>query len=529
MPNAIANFTAGQQARQQYDTRKKQNRLAELSQQYGGDWVQGKTNGLAELAQASPDAAFALQDRFASQGAASAKAASDQRKQQLESAGMVAGAIYNAETPEQFDHAKSVLTGLGAIGEEDAAKYTFEGREALIGMVRGLEGNIADDRDQRDFSAGMQKWMADYGLKARSQDRADNAQQFNQATNERDFGYQQQRDNVSDQRNDRKDAQAAEQFMATHGLDVQNSQHRRVMAELGYRLDENKFDYEQSEDVLDRREAARKFEADQEYRGSTLDIQRQNAETSRISATRPPAGTSAMRNAEAAGLRPGTQEYRDFLTNAGKTSISVKNEKPFTETQSKLALFSNMMDVTAPVIKRLQDQLTTSDYWRGAAGDSNIANALIKTPEFRQYQSAGRQWAEGLLRIQTGAAATEPEIERVFNTYFPQPGDDEQTMLFKEQQRVTAQNSIKLAMQGRIGDPVPEDFSSFGRPDPSGEVPDDVRSLGSGSLSRASVGSGSPQQGGDPIERARAAIANGAPREAVIQRMRENGIDPAGL
>lgn len=36
-------------------------------------------------------------------------------------------------------------------------------------------------------------------------------------------------------------------------------------------------------------------------------------------------------------------------------------------------------------------------------------------------------------------------------------------------------------------------------------------------------------QGGDALSKARAAIASGAPREAVIQRLRENGIDSSGL
>jgi hypothetical protein len=42
--------------------------------------------------------------------------------------------------------------------------------------------------------------------------------------------------------------------------------------------------------------------------------------------------------------------------------------------------------------------------------------------------------------------------------------------------------------------------------------------------------SGPPAGGaGDPLAQARAAIASGAPRDAVIKRLRDNGIDPAGL
>lgn len=38
-----------------------------------------------------------------------------------------------------------------------------------------------------------------------------------------------------------------------------------------------------------------------------------------------------------------------------------------------------------------------------------------------------------------------------------------------------------------------------------------------------------PAQGGGMLEQAKAAIARGAPRDAVIQRLRERGIDPTGL
>lgn len=48
---------------------------------------------------------------------------------------------------------------------------------------------------------------------------------------------------------------------------------------------------------------------------------------------------------------------------------------------------------------------------------------------------------------------------------------------------------------------------------------------GGGSAPRQAV----PQAGGDPLAQARDAIAKGADRNAVIQRLRENNIDPSGL
>lgn len=45
----------------------------------------------------------------------------------------------------------------------------------------------------------------------------------------------------------------------------------------------------------------------------------------------------------------------------------------------------------------------------------------------------------------------------------------------------------------------------------------------------AASGSAGDAKQGDPLEQARTAIASGAPRDAVIKRLRDNGVDPAGL
>lgn len=229
-----------------------------------------------------------------------------------------------------------------------------------------------------------------------------------------------------------------------------------------------------------------------------LAVQKMNARTSRINATKPPAPTGAMRNAEAAGLSPGTPEYADFLKGAGRTSVTVNSEKPLTESQSKMALFSSMQSSVRPVIDAYEDRLTTSDYWRKAAGDSSIANALVKTPEFRQYEAAAAQWAEGMLRLQTGAAATEDEIRRTRNTYFPAPGDDAGTVAFKGQLRQNAEAAIASAGRGYLPDAPFGDFSGFPAPaapmpppaagPPASGISPDVRALGEGSMSRKAGG-----------------------------------------
>lgn len=197
-----------------------------------------------------------------------------------------------------------------------------------------------------------------------------------------------------------------------------------------------------------------------------------------------------------AGLPPGSEEFKDFLLRDTSQKVTINNEKPFTESQAKLALFSNMMDSVTPVLERFEASFAPDDYWRNLAGDSAVANAFVKTPEYRQYQSAQRQWAEGILRIQTGAAATEPEINRVINTYFPQAGDDPRTVAFKREQRNGASTAIKTAGQGRFGEAPGTDFTSFGdpaRPSAATPAPPEVPSAGA-------VQGGYRFKGGDPAD-----------------------------
>ena len=94
------------------------------------------------------------------------------------------------------------------------------------------------------------------------------------------------------------------------------------------------------------------------------------------------------------------------------------------------------MNETMPAINAMEDDPEFDPVSaRSAAAGGGVAGNVVTTPEARQYEALKRQWAEGVLRIQTGAAATEPEITRVMETYFPRFGDDPNTIAQKRQQR----------------------------------------------------------------------------------------------
>ena len=88
---------------------------------------------------------------------------------------------------------------------------------------------------------------------------------------------------------------------------------------------------------------------------------------------------------------------------------------------------------------------------------------FFQSSEGQQYTAAAAAWAEGALRIATGAAATQPEIERNLRTYFAEPGDTPDTIAFKSNMREMYSRSIRRALgeQGVPGKlPNPTNFAN---------------------------------------------------------------------
>ena len=263
---------------------------------------------------------------------------------------------------------------------------------------------------------------------------------------------------------------------------------------------ENDRDFAQGVTEFDRTDATRRAGQGVTMRGQ--DMTAANAQAARqAAAARAPSGFTRTADGGLAPIPGGPADPAYLASKPNRPLVSVNNEKPFTESQAKLALFSNMMDSVSPVLDRFEGSLTSDDYWRNLAGDSALANAFVKTPEYRQYQSAQRQWAEGILRIQTGAAATQDEIDRVITTYFPQAGDDARTVAFKRQQRRGASTAIKTAGQGRFGEAPGTDFSEFGAPAPDPFAVEGGQSVRPAPPAAGAVQGGYRFKGGDPADK----------------------------
>lgn len=128
----------------------------------------------------------------------------------------------------------------------------------------------------------------------------------------------------------------------------------------------------------------------------------------------------------------------------------VKPKGKLTEKQSQLTLFSRMQEETSPILSKIEEQYNPANIPDAAARNTPLAGNFFQTEEGQIYSASSAAWAEGALRIATGAAATQPEIERTQRTYFAVPGDTPATIQFKSQMREMYSRAIDAALGNAV-------------------------------------------------------------------------------
>jgi len=124
----------------------------------------------------------------------------------------------------------------------------------------------------------------------------------------------------------------------------------------------------------------------------------------------------------------------------------VQGGAKLTENQSKLTLFQTLQTETQPVLLDLESQWDPANVSDAAARSTPIAGNFFKSEQGQIYDAAATAWAEGALRIATGAAATPEEMERTKKAYFAQVGDTPNTVAFKAQMREMYNRAIQRAL-----------------------------------------------------------------------------------
>lgn len=158
-----------------------------------------------------------------------------------------------------------------------------------------------------------------------------------------------------------------------------------------------------------------------------------------------------------------------------------------------------------------------------------IANGQLG-PDYQKFEQAQRDFINATLRRESGAAIAESEFANARKQYFPQPNDTPEKLAEKRRNRQDAIAGV--AGGGGQSYKPPFTFGPNGEMVPSGNpvqgaTPSPKPQANSWRTKETVTAARANPQGA--LAEAKAAIQGGAPRDAVIQRLRAVGIDPAGL
>lgn len=136
----------------------------------------------------------------------------------------------------------------------------------------------------------------------------------------------------------------------------------------------------------------------------------------------------------------------------------VREPKAPTEFEGKAAFYAGNMKAASNVLDKLEAEGMNMSKIGNQADTAAAGGAInfVSSPRAQQARQAQKQWAEQMLRMQTGAAATQDEITRTVSTYFPQIGDSAEVVAQKKAQRAQAESGVQSA-SGRAATRIPEE------------------------------------------------------------------------
>ena len=127
-------------------------------------------------------------------------------------------------------------------------------------------------------------------------------------------------------------------------------------------------------------------------------------------------------------------------------------KSPYTETQNKAATFALRIEKSVKQIEDLENAGFNPVNFRDFFVNEIIPftpefiDNFLSSPEYKIYNRAKNDIATAQLRFESGAVIGESEVKWIELTYFPEFGDDQQTILFKREARRNAlANMIGIA------------------------------------------------------------------------------------
>lgn len=116
--------------------------------------------------------------------------------------------------------------------------------------------------------------------------------------------------------------------------------------------------------------------------------------------------------------------------------------KPMTESQANANLFATRMETADKTLAKLDTQGT--DFFASLASKAPGGNYLL-TPEYQMFMQAKLDFLNAVLRKESGAVIGAEELAKGDQQYFPQPGDSQEVIAQKAENRKTAIKGVREA------------------------------------------------------------------------------------
>ena len=178
--------------------------------------------------------------------------------------------------------------------------------------------------------------------------------------------------------------------------------------------------------------------------------------------------TTLMKNLQAAGLKPGTKEYKDAVLAGTQTGTTVQIG-PQTESQRRDDFLAGVVDDS---LAEMEDSMKGFDPTAPKAALIQMLPQQVqnwaKTEDFQRFTAASRPIVEAYLVKLTGASYTEIQQSGAVESYMPQPGDKPGTVAKKIERIRDFGQSLKKSAGYKIEEKVPE-----GKKDPEKLTPEE--------------------------------------------------------
>ncbi len=211
-----------------------------------------------------------------------------------------------------------------------------------------------------------------------------------------------------------------------------------------------------------------------------------------------PGGPATKLKDAPSGFRWKDDGNLEFIPGGNADPLHARRAAPMNNEQARDAGFADRMANSQGILSNL-DTEGTNAWMRMAEGVGKGGNYL-QSKEYQQFRQAKEDFINAQLRRESGAAISKDEFEKADRQYFPQPGDGTDVIKQKAKNR---------------------------------QLTVDAMVRGAGPAYKPAEATGSEQSGApkesDVMQQARDAIARGAPRDAVVKRLRDMGVDPSSV